>query len=309
MIGCGRGESWGVNELNNRQKELSEIRKEYPDAYTIIGWLALVSLGIWIGFHIFTDKESFGANLLTELLGIGVTVFLLEKLMRQSDARRRKQELVDRLLYDARSTDPAISRRAFEDMKFYDLIYDENSILREANLRGAKPVKVDLNNAWLDGADLTLADFSQASFKDAKLDSAKLCFTNLNKADFRFASLKKADLMSAILIEANLCHADLEEANLENAAVLEDFTKIYVEYRFTPGEILDGTRSKEDYRQLILPDKTFATRQTNMLRFTNDHTKDFWRSKDPNNPASRSYYKELNRALEDAGVYEKSERS
>ncbi len=291
------GNWWNSEEVRNSRRALVLIL-----AFFILVWFYKYGKD-----NVSIRNDGYLLNIHTEVFGVAlgavVTIFVIDRLYE----RQRKQNLIDRLFYDARSTEPAVSKRAFEDMKYHRLIYGENSILRRANLRGAKPVDVDLNDAWLDGADLTFSNFSQSSFKDANLNCAKLCFANLNKADFRFASLKSADLMSAILIEADLCHADLEEANLESAAIVEDFTKIYVEYLFTPGEILDGSRSKEDYRQLILPDKTLATRQTNMLRFTNRDFRNFWRSEDPNNPAHRSHYKVLIQELKDAGIYESSD--
>ncbi len=296
-----------MSEESRRWWNNKEFRSSLPAIVLILAFFGLVLFYKYGKDNVSIRNDGYLLNIHTEVFGVAlgavVTIFVIDRLYE----RQRKQNLIDRLFYDARSTEPAVSKRAFEDMKYHRLIYGENSILRRANLRGAKPVDVDLNDAWLDGADLTFSNFSQSSFKDANLNCAKLCFANLNKADFRFASLKSADLMSAILIEADLCHADLEEANLESAAIVEDFTKIYVEYLFTPGEILDGSRAKEDYRQLILPDKTLATRQTNMLRFTNGDFRNFWRSEDPNNPAHRTYYKVLIQALKDAGIYESSD--
>ena len=298
-----------MNEEFRRWWNNKDLRSSLPATVLILAFFGLVLFYKYGKDNVAIRNDGYLLNIHTEVFGVAlgavVTIFVIDRLYE----RQRKLNLIDRLLYDARSTEPAVSKRAFEDMKYHSLIYGEKSILRGAYLRGAKPVNVDLSNAWLDGADLMFSNFSQSSFKDANLNSAKLCFANLNKADFRFAGLKKANLMSAFLIEANLCHADLEEANLESAAIVEDSTKIYVEYLLTPEEVLNGNRSTEELEQLILPDGNPATIETDMLLFTSPNHPNFWRSNDPKSPFHTSNYKELTNTLEKYGILEKRDQS
>jgi uncharacterized protein YjbI with pentapeptide repeats len=62
--------------------------------------------------------------------------------------------------------------------------------------------RIDLQEAYLSGADLTEVDLRGA---------------NLHRADLRKANLRKADLSGANLFKANLTQADLTQANLSGA--------------------------------------------------------------------------------------------
>ena len=83
-------------------------------------------------------------------------------------------------------------------------------------------IKINLNNAPLEGIDLRKADLSDAEF----------IMTSLNGADLRDANLSRAILIGAHLHEANLRHADLSEADLSDA-VLCRATLIQADFRDT----------------------------------------------------------------------------
>ena len=71
--------------------------------------------------------------------------------------------------------------------------------------------------ANLEGADLTLTDFSGANFSGAKLKGADLRFADLGGANLKGANLKVAHLEFANLKGANLECADLARADLRFA--------------------------------------------------------------------------------------------
>jgi len=87
--------------------------------------------------------------------------------------------------------------------------------LNRAIFDGALLEGTNFENASLIGADLSGANLSGANFFLAKLDEAKLNGTNLTEAELRSSSLKRADLRGAIMVDAKLYGTDLSNANLE----------------------------------------------------------------------------------------------
>lgn len=91
--------------------------------------------------------------------------------------------------------------------------YDLRMVMaRQANLMDAKFEQVDLEGANLEGANLEGADLEWANLTDAKLGGA-----NLERARLQSASLVGADLHGANLQEVYLGGADLQGANLQGA--------------------------------------------------------------------------------------------
>lgn len=72
--------------------------------------------------------------------------------------------------------------------------------------------KIDLSDAYLEGADLSDADLYGANLENAHLDNA-----HLEHADLRHSVLKNVSLSNAHLKGAHLDSADLEWADLEGA--------------------------------------------------------------------------------------------
>jgi len=116
-----------------------------------------------------------------------------------------------------------------------ELITDEKSILRgadmekmnlqELDLKGAYLVNVNLRDANLAGAILTNANLADAvlinaNLANADLRKASLTDANLGKASLTDANLASADLKGAYLIGANLAGANLGYAKLADAALI-----------------------------------------------------------------------------------------
>ena len=89
--------------------------------------------------------------------------------------------------------------------------------LRGADLRGANLGDADLGYADLRDADLGYADLRGANLGDADLRGANLGDADLGYADLRGANLGDADLGYADLGDANLRGADLRGADLGDA--------------------------------------------------------------------------------------------
>ncbi len=272
------GNWWNSEEVRNSRRALVLILASF-----ILVWFYKYGKD-----NVSIRNDGYLLNIHTEVFGVAlgavVTIFVIDRLYE----RQRKQNLIDRLLYDARSTEPAVSKRAFEDMKYHRLIYGENSILRRgkrrANLYGACSGRVTLSRARMDGAIMTWSDFSESEFDRAILDNACLGSANLEWASFRDASLKDANLENADLSHATLVGADLTGANLLGAKIYRD--KLY-NYAAELPDVPDT-----ETPQATLPDGTPITANTDMARFTNPEHPKFWRSDDPESPAFRGHYEE-----------------
>lgn len=274
-----------MSEKNTRWDEIRKIHIESASAYHVLGGLALVGTGIWIGAHLFAGDSGFGSNIYAEFIGIVAAYFIIDFLNRRSEERRREQYLIDHLLRDAVSPQIDVAQKAFFDMWKGGLIFGENSILRRANLYGASPSKVTLSRARMDGAIMTWSDFSKSEFDDAILDNACLKSADLEWASLRNASLKNADLENSDLSHATLIGADLTGANLLGAKIYRD--NLYNHAAEWPD--IPDTKTP----QATLPDGNLMTANTDVAYFTDqDYPGGVWRSEDPESPAYRGHYEE-----------------
>ena len=97
----------------------------------------------------------------------------------------------------------------------------------DANIEGADFSRADLQEAWLQGLALRVAEFRLCSFRKALLDGCDLEGMILPGADFSGASLRgalltettmpKADFHRACLVNTGLATIDWEQANLNGA--------------------------------------------------------------------------------------------
>ena len=274
-----------MSEKNSRWDEIRKIHIESATAYRILGGFVLVGIGVLLGVHFFAGDSGYGTNLYTEFISIAATVFVIDILNSRRDERRREQELKDRLLREARSPEGIIARHAYFELAEREMIYGEESVLCRANLFHSRPGKVDLQNANMEGAELREADFSNAELYGANLEKAILVRANLRDADLRRANLKNADLMKADLSGALLSRADLTGADLMYANAKQ--TGKFIFWANATG---DAEAKSSSQRQLILPDGSRATPETDMSRFTDPNHPDFWRSDDPQSPAYRESF-------------------
>jgi uncharacterized protein YjbI with pentapeptide repeats len=91
------------------------------------------------------------------------------------------------------------------------------SILRNADLEGARLRKVNLQDADMRGANLQNTDLRGANLKGADLREAELMNADLTGAQFQNANLGLAIFQNADLGEVNLENADMRCANLIGA--------------------------------------------------------------------------------------------
>src|SRR5664279_3826006 len=164
-----------------------KIRRIWADNrlfYKLLGAAALVGIGVLVGRWIYAAPDaqqawSYGVNLYTSIISIGVTVLILDELNRRRSKRDAEVELKRQLVDDAASTSNPIAVNAVHQLS------------RKGWLQG--------DNGLLKGADLRLANLQQAFLLDANLKGARLIDANLQEANLIAANLQNATLSHARL--------------------------------------------------------------------------------------------------------------
>lgn len=201
------------------------------------------------------DGMSFLQNVAPEVVGIVVTVGLIERFQRHHDMQERRIELILQM----GSPDNGFAVEAVRILRHKGWLEGKHGLqgadLVGANLRGAILYKANLQGAKLyqanlQGARLAAANLQQAKMHDTHLKMAILFDAYLQGADLRFADLQQARLSGANLQGANLHYANLEGAFLQETQ-------------------LNGNT--------ILPDGSRWMPDTDLTRFTDPKHPNFWR--------------------------------
>jgi hypothetical protein len=204
------------------------IRHRWKLIKSYIGWedyiaVALVVLGALGYFHgpipFVPNLTDFYMDNRSTLIGIGITVLIIDNL---NEMYRRRAEK-DRLILQMGSPDNAFAIEAVRQLAARKWLYDES--LYKANLYGANLSKADLSRANLRGAVLNEANLCEATLCEAILIEANPFDANLSKTNLIKANLSKAFLLYANLKGANLSEANLSEASLRWANL--DKTSLY----------------------------------------------------------------------------------
>lgn len=169
-------------------------------------------------------------DLAPELVGMGLTIWLIDWAVEQ----RQQQELKQQLIRDLLGNVTVFAVRAIRELKEHDW-WEEVIAENKRRLQG-----VQWQGANLTGADLSEWDLSQANLENAKLFGARLratslyetnlqsanmfgveiqagnhlILTKLQNAILKEATLRGVSLVSVDLKDANLWGADLQEAKL-----------------------------------------------------------------------------------------------
>lgn len=176
------------------------------------------------------------ADLASELIGIGLTLILIDWAVTRHANIGRKRHLIWQLASESRDvTEMALrelghegwlydgslsgvslafanlsgARLAFANLSGADLsaVNLSGASLYGANLSEANPIFADLSGVTLEGADLRGARFFATNLSGSILSGADLTGTNLSGADLTGADLSGADLSKAKLWGANLSGA------------------------------------------------------------------------------------------------------
>ena len=156
----------------------------------------LVAVGVtfaWLGFHYlhpeWTLKDlttDFYANLTIDLISVGVTVLIIDRLYDRRSKLEEKQRIIEQL----RSPSAEFSKEAL-------WIVTEKGWLRDGSLRRANLFRANLEGAVLRDAILWRAFLWRANLEGAILSGAVLRGAILRGANLSGANLYRADLKGA----------------------------------------------------------------------------------------------------------------
>ena len=184
--------------------------------------LALIILftGIWIGSRLFADEPGYGTNIYTELLSIGVTILILDRLAKYRATNQLKKQLV----WDVASRSNEMAKRAVTIMRHEKWLTGPKGILRGKDLYGAQLQESDLGGANLSETILVGANLSGANLQSINLSKAQVIGANLQNSSMALVNLSGADLLLSDMSGATLWSANLRGANLginlQNAKVI-----------------------------------------------------------------------------------------
>jgi hypothetical protein len=135
----------------------------------------------------------------TELIGIGITVLIIDNLIEARGINEEKK----RLILQMGSPNNEFAIEAVRQLRSRGWLYDGTTS------------KAFLNKTNLHGADLKFAILSKAKLRDADLSK-----TNIRHADLSESDLGEADLSGFDIFGANLSGTFLHKANLSKASLL-----------------------------------------------------------------------------------------
>lgn len=245
-----------------RQQEIPTNLQKWIVISLLFGLFLYPFLDLFI-----TDLKSLLQQLLPEAIGIGFTVFFLDKIYQQREEQRKITEKKERLVRETASTVRDVAVKAIEELRATGWLYF--GLLNGATLFDASLWGLDLNNANLERASLNGANLSEANLLGANLSGAVLQDANLSGA-----LLEHANLSGALLSFTNLSGAVLQRANLKGA--------------YLGNANLSGV----DFRNVTLPDGTKWTPDTDMERFT-----------DTEHPEFKAILKKINAIREEMRLY------
>jgi uncharacterized protein YjbI with pentapeptide repeats len=235
--------------------EIRNIHKQYKGFYDLLGGFSVVGLLVVLGLLIFAaDKMGYSTNVYTELIGVSLTILVLDRRAKQRSIAERKETLIFQMGSPIRDTAVdavrVLRRKGWlEDGSLKGTILWHTN-LQEADLRDANLQKGNLFLANLEGANLGRANLQRAYLGVADLQRAKLTYANLEEATLFKANLQGAYLNYANLEGSNWHPTNLQEANLKYANLQGA--------KFNTDTILpDGSNWKEgrDMRQFTHPDE------------------------------------------------------
>lgn len=236
---------------------------KYRFFYRILGGAVLVSIGVLIGWWLFSEKQvDYLLSICTNGLAIAFGVFVIDQLARWREEERFKKYLIYKM--GSRVNDEAV--RAVEELRRHGWL--EDGSLRKAALENANLNTAPLEKSKLEWANLNNAKLQQVNFHNAELYETWLIGAELQDAQMHGANLQKAHLGGAKLQKAFLSYADLKGAILEGA----DLTKAVIEGANMQGanlrsaQLIQCAGHRVNFKQANL---SFATIEGTSLNYAN----------------------------------------
>lgn len=210
-------DGWRSTIRYHRQKydESSRLKNflSYIGGEDFLG-VAILLLGLLGYFQ--PGTSTLLADLAATLIGIGITVLIIDN---AGEVIKRREEK-KRLILQMGSPDNAFAVEAVRQLKERGWLVDGS--LHRAELRFANLSNVDLSGADLREVDLSRADLSGSYLYGSNLAGAILREANLSEAILFRADVSEANLFAANIVGADLRYANLKGSNLEQVKNLSE---------------------------------------------------------------------------------------
>lgn len=280
-----------TNTFDQRLQEAAQTRRDFRIELLTIGVIAGF-IGGWFlfGANRPLSNDGYITNVFTELISIGLTVFVITEIFKRREIEATKK----RLVRQAGSVSHPIAINAIEELRANGwLTVDndeqllvkaglvaanlENATLFKADLRDSNLVGANVRGAFLMQANVSGADFGSADVSGAKLTKAnvsgtRFAATNVSRARLILANVSGAEFQCANVSGANFGSADVRGVNFYNASLRDvNFQKaIFDEETIMP--------DAKEIRRLFRPSKydKYWTPETDMTRYTDPNHPDFW---------------------------------
>lgn len=180
--------------------EIVQMWRRDGRLYAIAGFLAGVMLFPLLASLGGDRLTGFLQELVPELVGIGITIFLIDRILQRRDERNSENTLKQQLLVDVRSTSNEVAKNAVHQLRSNGWLVGNEGLLKGA----------DLSGAHLEGAELYEANLEDANLFRANLQGANLSGANLQGAELSLAKLQKANLSNAHLRACILFHTEFD---------------------------------------------------------------------------------------------------
>lgn len=279
-------------------RKLTESRKALEQKYIFPATIGLivVLIIVWAGAKRFASDD-YWMNLLTEGLGIAITILFIDRL----NEYRAEKQLKRRLIREAgsRSRDTAVSALDWLRNEGWLTKNDEYPLLRDkkfkySNWHEAFLEDIDLQDTVLEDVGMERARLSRANLRGTRLERLKmrdavLQYINLQDSlcfhlDLRDVNLLGANLENANLSVCQMQRTELARCNMKNASIIATNLQ---KARFGGTDLRGADLIHSDLKDAQLhnvvfdettrlPDGSYWNPDTDMARFTTPIHSDFW---------------------------------
>lgn len=253
--------------FSTRKEEIQAIWEKYQGLYVVVGILIGILLFPFLEMVI-SDLSDLLIGLIPEAIGIGFTVFFLDRIYQKRDIETLKK----RLVREAGSQSNETAKAAIAWLNYEGWLNGtKDGLLQGADLSEANLKETNLNTANLQGANLLGVHLERANLNLANLKKSILVAANLQASDLMFVNLQEAILEGANLKQANLEYANLQGANLGGVNLLKAKLK-----KANLQDIIWEFNELGSTYTAILPNGHLWTPDTDMKRFTDPDHPNFW---------------------------------
>ncbi|MFC1961176.1 pentapeptide repeat-containing protein [Chloroflexota bacterium] len=200
-------------------------------------------------------------NNVKAIIDLQAAIQYYDQISKQNKIEESKtQELKAQLIMQMGSAVYAVAIHAVEQLRQHKWIDD-------GSLQGKDFWKANLQGAELDGANLKDSSFPAANLRQVRLADCNMQNVWASATNFQEAKLWRSNLQQANLAESDFQGAELVGANLQGA-------------RLSLANLQGTNLNLVKYdSNIVLPDDTNWSPNTDMTRFTNPKHPHFWRPK------------------------------